>query len=115
MKKYIYGIIAIVIAIGTFAFTKPAASKSKLGIYYFQFNSIVNAGSSLSNAYITATSINTSDPYSCFGTDYDCSIGIPGYHLQSPNLYVPSLTAGGPALSQSLYDADKSTIPTTKD
>lgn len=96
MKKYLMGIVAILLAAGISAFSKPAAKEEpKKGLTsYYWFRVAAGDGdlSSLSNSNVTAyMGFSATPPTSgCSGTGFNCIVGFNADDVDVPNQQLKS-------------------------
>lgn len=64
MKKYLLGILAVVVAVGTFAFTKPPKNEKKFTDFIFQFD-LANFPATQPNVQDPANWLLVSDTSGC--------------------------------------------------
>lgn len=96
MKKFLAGLITVVMAITTgFAFAKPDMNKKFAGPYYFQVSNTVDADD-YSGATVTfPSSIPPTSWSGCSEAEnHLCSLGFPGYKLVGTS-YEPSTAPNG--------------------
>ncbi|HWK07374.1 MAG TPA: hypothetical protein VNS58_27265 [Puia sp.] len=72
MKKIIYGLAAVVVALGAVTTTKAKATKTTY--YYFPYTTTNHL------LLQTLTTLQTTDPYTCPGTLTNCASGTTQYH-----------------------------------
>ena len=84
MKKFASGLVAIVLAIAAFAFTKPSTVKFD-DPYWFTTDDAGNVNNSMGVPPQQST-----DPFGCNGTVKFCSRAYSSYSLISPGVYGPS-------------------------
>ena len=90
MKKFLFGIFALILAFGAVAFTKPERSV-KAGSYWFQLDASGNPQTTT-----VQPMLNTTDPYACPGGSVYCARAYSSYQTiaGSPVKYQASGTAG---------------------
>ncbi len=90
MRKYLLGIVAVALAIGFSAFTKPITKKDKFATYYFAASNI----QTLANcASVTVTFPNSEPPQSissCGGSTNICWLAFPNFVIDGNGKYRPS-------------------------
>jgi hypothetical protein len=87
MKRIASGIIALVVAVAAFAFTKADKESPLTSFYWFQTD--------INGTVIDATSVppfQASDPFGCSTGLKGCSKAYDSYHQLSPNDYAPAGT-----------------------
>jgi hypothetical protein len=73
MKKYFFGLLAIGLAVGAVAFTKPAVRKAKLTDHYFQFVGTPNQDEGDVTKW-NEVSASTYDGIPCTATHLGCKL-----------------------------------------
>jgi hypothetical protein len=91
MKKYLLGIIAIVMAVGFSAFTKPevkrTSNKEQTSYYWFRVANGYGDLSSLTSSQVSAyLGFSSTAPTSgCSGSGYNCIVGFNADDVDIPN------------------------------
>jgi hypothetical protein len=87
MKRIASGIIAVVVAVAAFAFTKADKKSPLTSFYWFQTQN--------NGTVIDATSVppfQSTDPFGCTSGVNGCSKAYDSYHQLGPNDYAPAGT-----------------------
>jgi hypothetical protein len=113
MKKYLFGMLAIALAVGFSAFTKPAKENSKFATYYFEFIGTPSVASDLETETSTYWRyLGTSNSVSCPTPDQDkvCVIRVDEDHIDGTNLQNVTIIAANGASGNKIVDASSTGI-----
>ncbi len=97
MRRYLLGIVAILMAIGLSAYTKPVKKSPTFTTYYFQVSNTTSVCGSVSFSAFP-TQVPPTSITSCGGSSDFCWLGYPRY-VQVGNEYRPSLDGTSQATS----------------